>query len=287
MDKLTWDIQQILNTNKDGSFATQKDRQQMLNTFAKNLKTIGHNQMRVKSLREKHFQKMINRMKDEGKSSGTMKNLMSHSRWLMRKVGLEHRIPTNQKLGIKDRTYVTNNSKAVQLKQEHLDKINNVRIQYSLKLQASFGLRREEAMKFNAVKCDNGDKISLKASTTKGGRARDIPFTHDKQRSLINEIKKEIGNNSLIPADKSYIEQLNKYKNVVPKSGLGKGHGLRHNYAQQRYKELTGRDCPALGGKRQKDMTKEEREVDRKARLQISSELGHVREQITSVYLGS
>ncbi len=41
------------------------------------------------------------------------------------------------------------------------------------------------------------------------------------------------------------------------------------------------------GGRHQRGMNKEEREYDRQIRLQISEELGHSREQITSVYLGS
>ena len=100
-------------------------------------------------------------------------------------------------------------------------------------------------------------------------------------------IKREYGNNSLIPAHMQYKQQLNRYKNTIPKIGLGKGHGLRHNYAQIRYKELSDNECPAKGGRHKRDMSKEEREFDRQVRLQISKELGHAREQITSVYLGS
>ena len=105
--------------------------------------------------------------------------------------------------------------------------------------------------------------------------------------SGLAEYLREYGNNSLIPAHLQYKHQLNIYKNTIPKIGLGKGHGLRHNYAQIRYKDLSGNECPVKGGKRQKEMSKEEREYDRKVRLQISEELGHAREQITSIYLGS
>ena len=70
--------------------------------------------------------------------------------------------------------------------------------------------------------------------------------------------------------------------------GLGnKGHGLRHQYAQERYKELTDKNCPVCGGKSQREMSKTERAIDKGARLKISAELGHSREQITSTYLGS
>jgi hypothetical protein len=46
------------------------------------------------------------------------------------------------------------------------------------------------------------------------------------------------------------------------------------------------RAAPAAGGPRSKDLTPEQRELYREARLTISAELGHEREQITAVYLG-
>ncbi|HNG81574.1 MAG TPA: hypothetical protein PLW24_19030, partial [Burkholderiaceae bacterium] len=53
-----------------------------------------------------------------------------------------------------------------------------------------------------------------------------------------------------------------------------------------RYRELTGWPAPAAGGPRSRDLTPSQREADREARLTISEELGHEREQITAVYLG-
>ena len=287
MTKFEREIQQTLNDNKDGSFSTQQSRKENLECVAKDLNEMGYNQMSINSLKEKHIVKLVEKWLDNGKSVGTIKNRMSNIRWLSRKANIAHRIPNNQGLKIPNRINVTNQSKATELKQSHLDKIPNTYVKYSLQLQEKFGFRREEAIKINVQSSDKGDKLVLKASTTKGGRSREIPISTKEQRQLLNEIKSKIGDNSLIPSDKRYVDQKNIYKNSVAKSGLGKAHGLRHKYAQDRYKELTGKDCPTCGGKRQKDMSKEERDIDRKARLQISAELGHCREQITSIYLGS
>jgi len=46
------------------------------------------------------------------------------------------------------------------------------------------------------------------------------------------------------------------------------------------------RRAAAAGGPRSRDLTPSQRELDREARLTISEELGHEREQITAVYLG-
>jgi len=63
-------------------------------------------------------------------------------------------------------------------------------------------------------------------------------------------------------------------------------HGHRHAYAQARYRELTGWNAPAVGGPTSKTLTPEQKAIDRAARLTVSLELGHEREQVTAVYLG-
>ena len=47
------------------------------------------------------------------------------------------------------------------------------------------------------------------------------------------------------------------------RAGLSQMHGLRHAYAQNRYEELTGWQCPAVGGPNSKVLTPEQREADR------------------------
>jgi hypothetical protein len=91
---------------------------------------------------------------------------------------------------------------------------------------------------------------------------------------------------SLIPANKKYVQQKRLFERLCKEAGLSKTHGLRYAYAQERYKELTGWDCPACGGKISKELTTAEKDQDLKARLQISFELGHNREEVTAVYLG-
>ena len=95
-----------------------------------------------------------------------------------------------------------------------------------------------------------------------------------------------MGNKSLIPDDKSFKQQLKTYEWHVSNAGLDKMHGLRHGYAQRRYESMTGWKCPAAGGPVSKTLTTSQKTQDLHARLQISNELGHEREQITAVYLG-
>jgi hypothetical protein len=68
--------------------------------------------------------------------------------------------------------------------------------------------------------------------------------------------------------------------------GIHRVHGLRHQYAQARYQELTGLAAPADGGPRSRTHTPEQKQIDSEARLATTRELGHDREQVTAIYLG-
>ncbi|NHO67687.1 hypothetical protein G8770_19240 [Aestuariicella hydrocarbonica] len=68
------------------------------------------------------------------------------------------------------------------------------------------------------------------------------------QRALIDRVYELAKSGALIPATKNYIQQLRVYERQTSMAGLSKLHGLRHAYAQERYRELTGWNAPANGG---------------------------------------
>ena len=65
---------------------------------------------------------------------------------------------------------------------------------------------------------------------------------------MLNEARRLAGRGSMIPSGRSYVEQVKLYERQTAAAGLHKLHGLRHAYAQERYKELTGWAAPAAGG---------------------------------------
>ncbi len=81
----------------------------------------------------------------------------------------------------------------------------------------------------------------------------------------------------------SYKDQLNRFNAQTAQAGIDRVHGLRHNYAQARYADLTGWKAPAAGGPTSKQLSAEQKVIDRQARLTISRELGHEREQVTAL----
>lgn len=291
MKHLAMSVLNLIKHNKEGSFATHKNRQERLIQAMNELANLNYQIKDVRQLRSKHVTALVEYWKSKGLSAGTIKNRMSDLRWLAAKINKQNIVErSNSSYGIENRKYVDNYSnKSKTLSIGDLERLNNEFLKLSLKLQAEFGLRREESMKFQPKFADRETKIRLKASWCKGGREREIPITKQSQRDLLNEIHefcRRNGTKSLIPADKKYVQQLKAYEYAMEKEGFLKNHGYRHAYAQQRYFELTGRLSPKQGGKTSRMLSESEKQLDLAARLQISQELGHNREEITAVYLG-
>jgi site-specific recombinase XerC len=286
MDDLTYTLHQICRRNRDGSHNTQADRIRSLVLAARQLREAGFRQMKASSLKGKHVQTLLERWQNEGLSSGTIKNRLSHLRWWAEKIGKAGILPAdNTQLGVADRRYVTNINKARELG-SCLDLITDAYVRMSLQLQSAFGLRREEAIKFQPSYGDRKDHILLKGSWTKGGRERSVPITTLEQREVLQAAHRLAGAGSLIPAHKNYIQQRNTYDGQCKAAGLSHMHGLRHRYAQSRYEILTGWKAPAAGGFSAKELSATQRIKDAHARQLISRELGHERTQITATYLG-
>ena len=167
-----------------------------------------------------------------------------------------------------------------------LGRVGDVHVRMSLELQQTFGLRREEAIKLQPSYADRGDHLVLKDSWAKGGKAREIPVRTPAQRELLDRAHRLAGLGSLISSERNYRQQLLVYERHKANAGLFKLHGLRHAYAQVRFEELIGWKPPPAGGPSLKNLSKDDRAVDRAAHLAISRELGHERMQIVAVYCG-
>ena len=287
MKDLNYQLKALCRANRDGSFSTQATRRRILDLIANQLHELGYQKMQAKSLKPKHVDALVQQWKDQNLSIGTFKNRLSALRWWARKVGKADIVRNdNSAYGIGKRSQVGRESRAQTLDHSKLARISDPYVRLSLRLQAEFGLRRKEAIKFSPNYAVKGDHIRLKASWTKGGRARAVPIRTDRQRALLDEVRKLAKGGALIPPEFNYVEQRNRYDGQVRKAGIRNPHGLRHAYAQQRYEELTGWKAPLAGGPASKSLTMDQRARDKGARETISRELGHGREEISATYLG-
>jgi len=276
-----------MKANRDGSYSTQATRSRILDLIANQLQELGYKHMQARSLKPKHVDALVSLWKDQSIGIGTFKNRLSALRWWANKVGKADIVARDNKAyDIGNRNCIGEESKARLLDDKHLERVSDEHVRLSLRLQSAFGLRREEAIKFSPNYAIKDDHIKLKASWTKGGRARTVPIRTDEQQQVLKDVRKLAKGGALIPPERNYVEQRNRYDRQVRDAAIRNPHGLRHAYAQRRFEELTGFKAPLAGGPNRSALSKEDRALDEKARNVISRELGHDRASITRTYLG-
>ena len=257
MRDLNYQLKELCRHCREGAYGTQNKRERMLALMANQLHALGNRGMTTRSLKPKHVEALVKLWFDQGLSIGTLKNRMAVIRWWVQKVDKQNVVArSNAHYVIPYRRFVTNESKAKTVTRSQLDKVRDEHVRMSLELQQAFGLRREEAIKFQPGFADRGDHLVLKASWTKGGRERTIPIRTEAQRDVLNRARRLAGLGSLIPSYRNYVQQLRIYEGNTLRAGLSQMHGFRHAYAQNRYEELTGWQAPAVGGPKTKTLTR-------------------------------
>ena len=286
MRNLNYELKKLGQRNRDGSYSTQANRAYMLSQAANQLHELGYRNLKSRNLKEKHIRALVKQWQSDELTTATIKNRMSVVRWWAEKVNQSNVVPTNDNLGIQNRTYCQNIDKSKSLDLENLENIQDPYVKQSLKLQAAFGLRREESIKIIPSMADKGDRLWLKASWTKGSKEREIPIETKWQRTVFDEAKRIAPKIALIQPGRTYVQQLRVYEKQTVKAGFRKNHGLRHRYAQELYRRLTGRQAPVREGKKVTEMSQEMKKIHNSARLLISLRLGHERMPIVNLYIG-
>jgi site-specific recombinase XerD len=277
------------------SFATQDKRADVLYAGFKGLHALGFRMDTVMSLRGKHIEALVNDWRARGFFASTLHNNLSIFRTFAEWIGkagmvrgIEHYMGSEtaarSSIASQDRTWsgqgVDVAAKIEQVRQK------DERVALQLQLQLAFGLRAREAMQLRPHIADQGSYLSI-THGTKGGRDRVEPIRTPEQRTLLDYAKTVCATRSSSTSDpqRSLAQWKNHYYQVVRSCGITRkdgftSHGLRHQYANERYRELTGSDSPVRGG------TTVDREADRAAREVVAEELGHSREAVTTHYLG-
>jgi site-specific recombinase XerC len=287
MRDLNYALKQLGRRHRDGSAATQANRAHMLSLIANQLYALGYKKLHATELKGRHVNALVKAWQRQGLAPGTMKNRLAVLRWWAEKVGRAWVLARdNSHYGIPERQYVATTSKACTVTARDLAQVRDPYVRMSLALQQAFGLRRAEAMKCQPAYADRGDHLVLKASWAKGKKAREIPIRTPEQRAVLDRAHRLAGRGSLIPADRTYIQQLKLYERQTAAAGLHHLDGVRQAYAQQRYQELTGWPAPAAGGPPHTALTPTQQVQDAAARRTIGQELGHTQARSTVGVLG-
>ncbi len=286
-----YQLKQILKYNRDGSQYTRETRYQSLTRFINHMQeNRGYSKhWDIQKLGKKELHRYVHDLKGRGLTHRTIENNLKDIRWLAGKVGREDQMLTNRECGLKKREF-SHENKAVTLNALHLARMDE-RMQLINRLKAEFGLREKEALKFgHTLATAIPGKIQLKDTWCKNGRPRTVEIVNDRQVQLLKEVgafQKLNNDYSMIP----HNTQFNTYRNYVQANSNEidiKGHSFRHQWAQDRFKQLSGMDCPNAGGSQYKDLSQEQREKWDAAAGTVNQELGHGKDRLdtTATYIG-
>lgn len=234
-------------------------------------------------------------------SASAPKNYLSTVNYVMRLAtgGQWKTVRPSQDCGIERRKYIPKESTALpEAKHHEVQQVIDDRLSRIMDLQRTLGLRFKESCLFDAKTALNQlDKcgcITIQVGT-KGGRPRRMPCD-DEMRKVIAAAAEIQSGKSMIPKEMTYIKfRQESYQQA--KANEISFHPERHAFAQKRYHELVNAPCPLEAGWAHKGRIEklaeylstsieEAQDLDRKARLKISMELGHSRVEISHAYLG-
>ena len=277
------------------SHATQDKRADILDAGFKELREMGYKLDDVKGFRGRHMEVLAAAWEEKKLSASTIQNNISVFRtfagWIG-KPGMVERAEKYVTPGAASRSSINRQDKSWQAQgvdvQAKIEEVTakDARVGLQLALQATFGLRARESMQLRPKIADMGSYLALTVGT-KGGRDRVVPIDTPEKRELIDRAKTFAASRLASTSDPALTlaQAKNHYYHVLRSCGITRvdgitGHGLRHGYANDRYRQISGEASPVRGGK------SADADIDHAARLEVAEELGHSRESVTTHYLG-
>lgn len=230
------------------------------------------------------MQSYVEQMQESGYSKSYITTNLSAIRYFIDiKGGDSKRLSTNKELGVGHRTKEDRIGHNKAWSEDEVRKFveyaeNNKEFRYAnmVKLAYSQGLRIHEVARLDKSQLVNALKEGILIVKGKGGLVRKIPlYNKELVQSLCDDTKnsdkvfinKEEQTHKVINNLQVFIYNHNKEFSNRNDRNLT-FHGLRHAYAQNRYRDLRNKGIDNYN-----------------ARLKVSKELGHFRVEITDIYL--
>lgn len=257
----------------------------------------------VRDFRENHLKALVHHWENNRLSASTLQNRISKFRTFAEWIGKAGMIRASEvyvqdKASIR-RSGVATVDKSWSAKQvdslELIDAITSYDEYIGMQLRVidAFGLRMRESICLKPHRADKNDVLYV-TEGSKGRRDRRIPIRTATQRKVLDDAKNLIGNKSLnrsLANPQLSLEQaIARFGYVMKKFGITKkqlgvtSHGLRHEYANERYEDEAGEPSPVRNAQHVGITSRNRRWL---ARATVSEELGHTRTDITSAYCGS
>lgn len=303
-------IQEFNHLTKKGdrkaSTRTRNARSDALFQGFGELRQLGYKIENPRNFKELHMRALVAHWESKGLAPATIQNRISFFRIFAEWIGKGNMIKDSEiycsSPEVVKRMQVAQEDKSWSAKDIDMPKLLLEIEGYSKHAAAqllmihAFGLRRNEALCFKPNlhwTIENGISQIRVRDGTKGGRERLMVVATPQQEAVLLYAKQVAGKQKNASICYPYItlkQAEQRYNYIMRKFGLTKaelgvtGHGLRHQYANNRYEQLSGMQSPVRGGEKPSG---EDIEADINARYRVSEELGHSRLSVTAAYYGS
>lgn len=291
------------NSGKQASTKTQRERKQIILLAFAQLWLHGFRIQNPVSLGGRHVELLAKYWQQSGLAPSTLHTRMSALRVFARWVKKDGLVKSNESyfspeviarsgIATTNRAWLPNgiDPLAIIKKAREIDE----RLGLFLALMYFFGLRVKEALEFRPLHSliENGIAIEIREGT-KGGRLRHVPLNTPEQLAVFQwacAIAEKSPNGRLRWPDMTWRQAQNHFYHLlrnrlkISRKEVGvTAHGLRHGYAQAKYRQLTGLPTPIEGGA----LGMIDRDTHQVANISVSRTLGHSRTAVTSMYYGS
>jgi integrase len=270
------------------------------------LRQLGYKIENPRNFKELHMRALVAHWESKGLAPATIQNRISVFRIFAEWIGKNNMIKKSELYcsapEVVKRSQVAQEDKSWSAKDIDIPKLLLEIEAYSKHAAAqllmihAFGLRRNEALCFKPNlnwTIENGVNLIRVRDGPKGGRERVLIVETPQQEAALLYAKQVAGKqkkSAIGYPDLTLKQAEQRYNYIMRKFGLTKaelrvtGHGLRHQFANNRYEQLSGLHSPVRGGEKPSG---EDIEADIHARYRVSEELGHSRLSVTAAYYGS
>lgn len=267
--------------------------------FIDDVREAGYNIHNLLNIDQRHITAAIDRWKSDELLPSTFQNRFTTLRWLSISLGKRGLIRSPEYYGLEPedvaRTYVAESDKSwvskgvISTEVVQSAKSLDPWVGHQLDLIRCFGLRVKEAIVMKPRIADLGTTLRVEEGT-KGGRTRVVAIETPEQRAALDaaqQVALKSQRGSMLKPGMTLTQGKNRLYYVMRKLGITKDqlgvtpHGLRHEYANDLYEELSGNPSAVRGGTHIVD-----RAADEAARQAVTLSLGHSRQSITTAYTG-
>jgi len=294
--------QRTNNNTRNVSHETLSRRRSILMRVFGELYQLGYKLRSPTNLRETHVKALVDHWTATKKCPATIQNNLSVLRMFAGWINKKGMIRESQAY-VEDKELVRRSVVAKENRSWNARGVDpleiieqarkeNERVGLYVRLMYAFGLRLKEAVCLKPIRdvVMEGQWLSARDGT-KGGRQRMIPIETDYQRETL-KLAQEMADQrtgKITPRSLTLKQAYDGARYRLQKLGITKkelgvtAHGLRHQYAQASYQNLTGKLTPIQGG----DPTGISADEHKKACYEVMDRLGHGRVDVGGSYYGS